>query len=86
MPLISLLGLVRPRVARPVFVCRRAGRLDDRRIYQRTSFEMQSFDREYRVDGSRDSLSQTVSFQQLSEHEQGRGIGAVSRFRLILIN
>jgi len=75
MPLISLLGLVHLRVARPIFVFRRAGGFDDRRIYDRTFFEQQSFGRQNGVDGGEDSLGEIVFFQQATELEQGRRIG-----------
>jgi hypothetical protein len=73
MPLISLLGLVHLRVARPIFVFRRAGGFDDRRIYDRTFFEQQSFGRQNGVDGGEDSLGEIVFFQQATELRFNQG-------------
>jgi len=74
MLLISLLGLVHFRVARPIFVFRRARGFDDRHIYDRTFFERKSFDRPNGVDGAEDSLGEIAFFQQATELEHGRRI------------
>jgi hypothetical protein len=74
-PFVAFLGLVHLRVTFATLILRRGRCSNDRPVDDRAFLEQQTFQRQMRVDGSEDALSQTMGLQQTAELEQCRGIG-----------